>query len=125
MQDFVSDALIRIKNGYMASKPQVSLEHSNSVMRICKLLKQENFIEDATKKDRQILVILKYNQHAPALSGVKRVSKPSARIYKKATALSKYFSNLGIRIISTPKVIMSDRKAAKLRLGGEVLAEVW
>lgn len=123
--DNVSDALIRLKNGYLVGKVEVSVKYSKLVLEICKLLKKHGFISGCKQKDREILVTLKYNDRLPAISNVKRVSKPGLRIYKGAKYLPYILNGLGIAIISTPKGVMSDKEARKLKTGGEVLAEVW
>lgn len=130
--DTVGDALIRIKNGYLASKPQVVLTYSKLVISICNLLKKEGYIADFKEEKHpkngafiQILVTLKYDNRKPVLSQVKRVSKPGLRVYKGKNALPYVLNGLGIAIISTPKGIMSDKQARKEGMGGEVLACVW
>ena len=130
--DTVGDALIRIKNGYLASKPEVVLTYSKLVISICTLLKKEGYITDFKEEKNpkngafiQILVTLKYDNRKPVLSQVKRVSKPGLRVYKGKNALPYVLNGLGIAIISTPKGIMSDKQARKEGMGGEVLACVW
>lgn len=129
--DRVSDALIRIKNGYMASLPEVVLPYSKMILSICQVLKKEGFLEDI-KDDKGVLkATLKYesgeftSQRKGVLTDVKRVSKPGLRVYKGAKNLPHVLDGLGIALISTPKGIMTDRQARKERLGGEVIAYVW
>lgn len=131
--DKVGDLLIRIKNGYMASKKEVVLTYSKLGVAICELLKGEGYLESYKVEGREIKVVLKYDQTGassssrrfPALSGVKRVSKPGLRIYKGSKNLPYVYDGLGIAIVSTPKGIMSDKQARKEGLGGEVMALVW
>lgn len=125
--DTIGDALIRIKNGYMVRKSEVSLRYSKLISEICKLFKKEGYIESykVDEKDREITVILKYNARVPSLTNVKRVSRPSLRIYKGAKSLPTVLNGLGIAVISTPQGLMTNKEARKQNLGGEVLALVW
>jgi small subunit ribosomal protein S8 len=125
INDSVGDVLIRIKNGYMASRSEVSAPYSKLVMNICELLLKSGYIEKAQQKDNVITITLKYEGRAGAVSDVKRVSKPGLRVYKGAKALPRVLNGLGIAIISTPKGLMTDREARKAGLGGEVMAYVW
>ncbi|MBI4035508.1 30S ribosomal protein S8 [Candidatus Daviesbacteria bacterium] len=123
--DTVADALIRIKNGYQVGKTTVPLRFSNLVWKLTELLKKEGYLESADKKEREIVVTLKYNSRIPALTDVKRVSKPGLRIYKGVKELPSVLNGLGVAIISTPKGLMTDTDARKSKVGGEVVALVW
>ena len=125
--DPVADALIRIKNGYLTGRLVVSIRYSKLIFKLMKLLQDEGYLEEVAKKekDRQIIVSLKYILRKPALTDVERISKPSLRIYKGAKDLPRVLNGLGIAIVSTPRGLMTDRKAKKSKLGGEVLAFVW
>ncbi len=125
MGDPIADALIRIKNGYSVGKPTVEVRFSKMIFELIKLLVKEGYIEKAESKERIISITLKYNSRKPALTSVKRVSKPSLRVYKGAKMLPRVLNGLGIALISTPKGIMTDKEARKLNVGGEVLALVW
>ena len=123
--DNVADALIRIKNGYQANKQSVSVKFSNLVFKLMKLLQAEGYLEAVLRKEREIIVSLKYVDRKPALSDIKRISKPSLRVYKGVANLPKVLNGLGIAIISTPKGLMTDKDARKHQIGGEVIAFVW
>ncbi|MFH0937588.1 MAG: 30S ribosomal protein S8 [Candidatus Daviesbacteria bacterium] len=130
--DKVGDLLTRIRNGYMAHKSEVISPYSNLSLAICKLLKKEGYIESCEAKEREIKIVLKYEgeetsstKKRPALTGVKRISKPGLRVYKDKKSLPYVLEGLGIAIVSTPKGVMSDRKARKEGVGGEVMAYVW
>lgn len=123
--DLVADALIRIKNGYLVGKQSVSLKFSKLIFKLMKLLQDEGYLQGVETKGKEIIVSLKYNVRKPAITDLKRVSKPSLRIYKGAANLPSVLNGLGIAIISTPKGLMTDKKARKLKVGGEVLALVW
>lgn len=123
--DPIADVLIRIKNGYLVGKQSVNLRYSKLVYKLMELLQKEGFLQEVEQKDREIIVSLKYNARKPAITDVKRISKPSLRVYKGVSELPFVLNGLGIAIISTPKGLMTDKQARKLRLGGEVLAFVW
>ncbi len=123
--DKVGDLLIRIKNGYMARRRDVLTSYSNLNLSILTLLKEEGYIENFEAAENQVKVTLKYESRQPVLTDVKRISKPSRRVYMGSRKLPRVYDGLGIAIISTPKGIMSDKKARKEGLGGEVMAYVW
>jgi small subunit ribosomal protein S8 len=130
--DSVGDALIRIKNGYLAGKPQVDLSYSKLNLAIVKVLEKEGFVskseEGKSPKNeniKQIQVTLKYENRRPAVQDLKRISKPGLRVYKGKKSLPWVLNGLGIALVSTPKGVMTDKEARKAGLGGEVLAYVW
>ena len=123
--DPISDALIRIKNSYAIGKQVVVVKYSKLVFNLMKLLKDEGYILTVETKEREIIVSLKYDQRKPAITDVKRISKPSLRIYKGVSELPYVLNGLGIAVISTPKGLLTDKQARKQKVGGEVLALVW
>ncbi|MBI2019560.1 30S ribosomal protein S8 [Candidatus Daviesbacteria bacterium] len=123
--DNIGDALIRIKNGYMVGKLEVELKFSKLILKLMKLLQKEGYLESVLQKDKSITVTLKYNMRTPAITDVKRVSRPSLRVYKGAKDLPAVLNGLGIAVISTPKGLMTDKEARKAKTGGEVLVLVW
>ncbi len=132
MSDPVADALIRIKNGYLAHKDEVELPSSKLIKAICGVLKNEGFIIDwKEEKDLKnktlthIKTVLRYQDKRPVLTDVKRVSKPGLRVYKDKKSLPFVLNGLGIAIVSTPKGVMTDKQARKEGVGGEVMALVW
>lgn len=125
VSDSIGDALIRIKNGYRVGKESVSQPYSKLIIKIMKLLQKEGYIDSVEEKNHEVFVSLKYINRQPALTDLKRISKPSLRVYKGVNELPRVLSGLGIAIISTPKGIMTDKEARKKHLGGEVMALVW
>ena len=130
--DTIADALIRIKNGYMAHLSEVSLPYSKVIKSICDVLAAEGYVtnlqEVKTGKKEQfkgLKVSLVYDKRKPVLTHVKRISKPGLRVYKGKSSLPYVLNGLGIALISTPKGIMTDKQARKEGVGGEVLAYVW
>lgn len=123
--DPVGDALIRIKNGYQVGKVSVVIKFSKLIWKLMKLLQAEGYVAEVRQSKRELVVTLKYNSRIPVLTDVRRVSKPSLRVYKGVKDLPQVLNGLGIAIISTPKGLMTDKEARKLKLGGEILALVW
>ncbi|MCL5784268.1 MAG: 30S ribosomal protein S8 [Patescibacteria group bacterium] len=123
--DKVADLLIRIKNGYMASRKEVTVSYSKLSVAICNLLEKEGYIQGCEALGREIKVTLKYDNKQPALTDVKRVSKPGRRVYQGKKMLPRVLGGLGVAIISTPKGVMTDKQARKEGVGGEIMAYVW
>src|SRR3989344_2317174 len=123
--DNVGDLLIRIKNGYMASRKEVVVVYSKLNLAILKLLAEEGYIASFEVLESGVKVVLKYESKKPALTDVKRISKPSRRVYMGRKNIPRVYDGLGIAIVSTPKGVMSDRKARKEGVGGAVMAYVW
>ena len=128
MSDPISDMLTRIRNAQMASKASVAMPSSKVKVAISKVLKEEGYIEDysvATVEGKAVLeVILKYYAGQPVIERIDRVSKPGLRIYRGVGAIPKVMNGLGVAIVSTPKGVMTDRKARASNPGGEVLCVV-
>ena len=123
--DPVADALIRIKNGYSVGRQSVMVRYSKLILRLMKLLQEEGFLQDVKQNETEIIVSLKYNGRKPAIADVKRISKPSLRVYKGVAELPYVLNGLGIAIVSTPKGLMTEKEARKQKVGGEILAFVW
>lgn len=127
--DVISDMLIRIKNAQAVLKPTVEIPFSNLKYEIAKILAKNGFIEGLEKKGRKtkriIEITLKYHDKVPAISGLKRISKPGQRIYLNFKEMRKVKGGYGLAILSTSKGLMTDKEARKQKLGGEVLFEIW
>lgn len=127
--DTVSDALTRIKNGYLSYKREVVLPYSKLVKSIAEVLKQEGYIEKVNEgmdgNFKSLSVTLKYENRKSVLTDIKRISKPGLRIYKGKASLPYVLNGLGIAVVSTPKGVMTDKQARKEGVGGEVLAYIW
>ncbi|AJC50437.1 30S ribosomal protein S8 [Coxiella endosymbiont of Amblyomma americanum] len=127
-QDPISDALTRIRNAQVLKRREVSMPSSKLKLSIVTVLKREGYIIDYHEKDdfpkRQLVIILKYYEGKPVISMLKRVSKPSLRVYKGKNELPKVHNGLGIAIISTSKGVISDHQARYLGEGGEVICYV-
>lgn len=123
--DKVGDLLIRIKNGYLASKKEVEVPYSKLSQAIAELLVKEGYVQSTKEDGRLLRVVLKYDKKTPALADVRRVSKPGRRVYAGAKNLPRVLNGLGLVIVSTPKGVLSDKQARKEGCGGEVMAFVW
>ncbi len=123
--DPVADALIRIKNGYSVGKKSVELRYSKLILKLMDLLKEEGYLNGVEQKERQIIVSLKYSSRKPAITDIKRISKPSLRVYKGVSEIPSVLNGLGIAVVSTPKGLMTGKKARKEKVGGEILAFIW
>ncbi len=130
MTDPIADMLARIKNANKEMHQTVAIPASNKKIKIVEILKSEGFIVDYTVNDidsvkKEIVVTLKYKGAKRVITGMKRISKPSLRVYVSADQLPKVYNGLGTAIITTNKGIMTDREARKEKIGGEVIAYVW
>lgn len=127
LNDPISDMLIRIKNGQMRKKEFVEIyPKSKMKIEILKILKKEGFIENYEEKEKSIIVKLRYfPDGSPVITDLKRISKPSRRVYVSYKELRPVMNGIGIAILSTSKGILTDKEARKLKVGGELLLEVW
>ncbi len=130
MTDPIADMLTRIRNAAMARHKQVLIPGSKIKVAIARILKEEGFIQNyqviRSQPQPQLRIVLKYDQdRKPVITGLKRVSKPGRRIYVKRQEIPWVLSGMGIAILSTPRGIMTDQKARRLGVGGEVLCYVW
>ena len=125
MTDPIADMLTRIRNASSANHTKVDIPASRMKANLCKVLKEEGFIKGfkiVAKDDRiSIRVALKDK----AIVGLQRVSKPGLRVYKGYQEMPRVLSGLGISIVSTSGGVLSSRKAKAMKLGGEVLCNVW
>ena len=128
MSDPISDMLTRIRNAQMASKASVAMPSSKVKIAIAQVLKDEGYVEDfavSENSGKPLLVIgLKYYAGRPVIERIDRVSRPGLRIYRGADNIPQVMNGLGVAIVSTPKGVMTDRKARASHNGGEVLCIV-
>lgn len=132
--DSISNMLTSIRNAQAVLHPTVTVPFSNLKYEIVKILEKQGFVERIEKKrkktEKLIEITLKYNndnqQKEPAISGIKRVSKPGQRIYLPAQKIRKVKGGYGLAIISTSKAgLVTDKEARKQKLGGEIICEIW
>jgi small subunit ribosomal protein S8 len=128
MTDPVADMLTRIRNAQLAKKASVAMPSSKLKVAIANVLKDEGYIEDFRVRDSEgraeLDIALKYYAGRPVIERIERVSRPGLRVYKGSGDLPRVMNGLGIAIVSTPKGVMTDRKARASNVGGEVLCLV-
>lgn len=131
MTDPIADLLTRIRNASLARHDRTEIPASRLKANVAKILKDEGYIADVRENDenegkKTLTIVLKYGRdRASAIDGVRRVSRPGRRVYVRHDRIPSPFSGLGISILSTSRGVMSDRDARRLKLGGELLCEVW
>ena len=127
--DPIADFLIRIKNGYLARKKLVEIPWSKIKENLAKILVNEGYLKSLKIKNLDFKVLeveLKYNGKKPALSGVKRISKPGVRIYRKTKNIPETRrSQRSLTILSTPQGLMTHQEAKKKNHGGEIICQIW
>ncbi len=130
MSDPLADMLTRIRNGVAARFDSVEMPLSKLKVGVVKVLKEEGYITDYQIIDTGVQGILKVTlKYGPnneqVITGIRRVSRPGLRQYKKSSNIPKVMSGLGVGILSTSRGVISDREARRLNVGGELLCEVW
>lgn len=130
VNDTIADMLTRIRNANSMKYATVEVPASKMTKGIAEILTNEGYIEkyESVKNgSSEVLVLtLKYGyKKERVISGLKRISKPSLRVYVKSDEMPRVLNGLGIAIVSTSKGLMTDKEARKQNLGGEVLAYIW
>ena len=131
LTDPVADLLTRIRNANHARKAAVDMPWSRHKEAISKVLVAEGYLESAAEvteegKGRTLRVGLRYDdRRRPVILGIKRVSRPSLRVYVGSTEIPAIRRGLGVNVLSTPKGVLVDREARKQGVGGELLCTVW
>jgi len=127
--DPISNMLIQIKNAGMAGLPSVLVPYSNLKFEIADLLKKEGYVTSVEKKGKKVKkyieIEVSYTGKSPKINEVKRMSKPSRRIYMGVKDIKPVRNGYGISVLSTPKGIMTDKVAKKEHVGGELLFKIW
>lgn len=130
MSDPIADLLTRIRNAVRAGHEHAYIPWSRLKEDICKVLRQEGYIEEYSVAgegvERSLRVTIRYAKDGkPVITQLRRISKPSLRVYVKGKEIQQVRSGLGISIISTSHGLMTGRDAYRQRVGGEVICEVW
>jgi len=128
--DPIADMLTRIRNAIMARHDSVPIPASRMKLSIARILKEEGFINDYEvvrgKQYRIIKVHLKYyDNNEPAISGLKRASKPGLRLYVQHNEIPRVYGGLGTAIISTSKGVRTGQQSWRMGIGGELLCYIW
>jgi small subunit ribosomal protein S8 len=128
MSDPIADMLTRIRNAQMVDKPSVSMPASKLKVAIAQVLKDEGYVDGfsvlAADGKPQLQIVLKYYAGKPVIEHIERVSRPGLRVYKGRHDIPNVKNGLGVAIVTTPKGVMTDRKARQVGIGGEVLCYV-
>lgn len=128
--DVIGDCLTLLRNAAKAGQPAIEIKGSNLLLKLCELLRDEGYVANVKvtkeKPQKAIKVTLKYdNNKQPVFSSLRRVSKPSRRVYLSADDVKPVLGGMGISIVSTSQGLVTDRQARKSKLGGEIICEVW
>ena len=128
MSDPIADMLTRIRNAQMVQKVSVTMPASKLKSAIAEVLKAEGYIDSFSVRGEsakpQLEIILKYYAGKPVIEHIERVSRPGLRVYKGRHDIPNVMNGLGVAIVTTPKGVMTDRKARQVGIGGEVLCYV-
>jgi small subunit ribosomal protein S8 len=130
MTDPIADLLTRIRNATAARKATVDVPWSNQKAEITKVLVAEGYLEGVSvveEQPRRVLrIAIRYDERRiPAITGIKRVSRPSLRVYVGVKDIPAVRKGLGVSVLSTPKGVLADRDARREKVGGEVICTVW
>ena len=127
--DPIADMLTRIRNASTIKHEKVEVPHSNIKEKILNIMKEEGYITDYVVEgegvNKKMVVTLKYYNGTPVIRGIKRISKPSLRVFATVENMPRVINGLGIAILSTTKGVMTNKEARKQRVGGEVIAYIW
>jgi small subunit ribosomal protein S8 len=128
MSDPIADMLTRIRNAQGVDKAVVSIPSSKIKVAIAQVLKDEGYIDGFSVRTEdgksQLEIALKYYAGRPVIERIERVSRPGLRVYRGREAIPAVMNGLGVAIVTTPKGVMTDRKARQTGVGGEVLCYV-
>ena len=130
MSDSISDFLTIIRNAYGANKDTCSAKYSKIHRAIAQILKDEGYLKSVDEGEdsnghKCLVLSLKYVDDTPALSGIKRVSRPGRRLYFQCTEIPRTLGGLGVGILTTSRGVLRDRDARQQNVGGELICSVW
>ena len=125
LTDPIADMLTRIRNAHLALHKEVIVPRSKMKEAMATILKQEGYVEDVRVEDRDITIELKYVKGRPAITGLKRISRPGRRVYVNHHGIPRVQNGLGICILSTSQGVLDGVSAHTRKTGGELLCEVW
>ena len=130
MTDPIADMLTRIRNASNQKHSSVEIPMSKLKLEMARILRESGFVVnyrvDGEGKDKKISVMLRYSKNdIPVITGLKRISKPGCRVYVGKDDVPRVIGGIGIAILSTSRGLLSDKKARKDKVGGEVLCYIW
>ncbi len=127
--DPIADLLTRVRNAVKAGKRWVECPSSNMKVNLAEIMKKNNFIRDyeviEDNKQNVLKIYLKYINDEPAITGLKRISKPGLRKYADKNNIPRVLNGLGICVISTSKGLLTDKQAREQNIGGEIVCYIW
>ena len=122
----VGDLLTRVRNAALARKPEVTAPYSKAKNAVAQVLKSEGYLSEVGRgENNQLVLTIALKRRRPVITGIRNISRPGLRIYRKAGNLPRPLGGAGVSIISTSRGVMTNKEAKKLGLGGEVLGEIW
>lgn len=130
MSDPIADFCTRIRNGYSSKKRWIDIPSSMLKKRMSIVLKEEGYIDNVVfvnKEDSKedIRIFLRYHNESPAITTIEKISKPGKRVYVTSDDIPRVLNGLGISVISSSKGVISNKVARELKVGGELLCNVW
>ena len=130
MTDPIADYCTRIRNGYSSNKRWIDIPSSELKKRISLVLKEEGYIDNFVfvnkeLKKEDIRIFLRYDNDVPAITTIEKISKPGKRVYVSVGDIPRVLNGLGISVISSPRGVVSNKVARELKVGGELLCNVW
>ena len=130
MTDPIADYCTRIRNGYSSKKRWIDIPSSELKKRISLVLKEEGYIDNFVfvnkeSKKEDIRIFLRYDNDVPAITTIEKISKPGKRVYVSVGDIPRVLNGLGISVISSSKGVVSNKVARELKVGGELLCNVW
>jgi len=128
--DPIADFLTRIRNAHMAKQNVVQIPHSKMKAEIARILQQEGYVQEVSQKgtgvEKRLVIDLKYGPDGSrGITGLRRMSRPGRRVYRKQTNIPRVLDGLGVAILSTSQGILTDHQARRQGIGGEVLCFVY
>ena len=130
INDPIADLLTRIRNAHMARHDTVVMPHSKMKTEVARILKEQGYVSEVSEKgagaEKKLIVELKYGPDGRrAITGLRRMSRPGRRVYRKQTNIPRVLDGLGVAILSTSRGILTDHEARRAGIGGEVLCFVY
>ena len=130
VNDPIADFLTRIRNAGMARHEKVEIPHSRMKAEMARILKEQGYINDYSEQsagaEKRLIIELKYSSDGQrAITGLRRMSRPGRRVYRKQTNIPRVLDGLGVAILSTSRGVLTDHEARRVGVGGEVLCFVY
>ena len=128
--DPIADFLTRIRNAHMAKQETVEIPHSKMKAEIARILQEEGYVQDVAERgsgvDKRLVISLKYGPDGRrGITGLRRMSRPGRRVYRKQTNIPRVLDGLGVAILATSQGVLTDHQARRRGVGGEVLCFVY